>query len=65
MLGWKKQKRADSGLKCNTILLRLWLLHEDLMRGFESWAFSGTMTQAMHGEGDVLIGNVLEAHFFG
>ena len=34
------------------------------MRRFESEAFSGTVIEAMHGEGDLVMGNGIEAHLF-
>ena len=53
---------ADSSPKCNSVMTRVYLIHEELMRGFESETFSGAMVEAMHGEFDVLERDVLERH---
>ena len=40
------------------------LFHEDLVGCFVAEAFSGTMVEAMHGEGDVLVRDAIERHRF-
>ena len=54
--------RADSSLKCNGVMTRVYLLHKDLVRGFEAEAFSGTVIEPMRGEFDVIRGDGFEPH---
>ena len=52
---------ADSSLKCNSVITRVWLLHKDLVGHFEAEAFSGVVIESMHGEGNLTWGDGIEA----
>ncbi len=53
---------ADSSLKCNDGMTRVYLFHKDLVRRFEAEAFSGTVVEPMRGEFDVIRGDGFEPH---
>ena len=54
--------QADSSLKCNDGMTRVYLFHKDLVRRFEAEAFSGTVVEPMRGEFDVIRGDGFEPH---
>jgi hypothetical protein len=56
-------QRADSTLKRNGVMTGVYLHHKDLVWCFESEAFSGSVIESVHGEVDVLAGDVIEGHF--
>ena len=40
-------------------------MHKDLVRSFETEAFSGAVVEAMHGMSDVIFGDRVKAHLLG